>query len=105
MYLVRELMYCKPGKVKPMIRKFLRMNELGVAAGMPAMRIMTDFAGEQYWTIIAEMEVSSMDEWEKMMSGAPEGAAADAMKEMEELMKDYHDLVTGGRREIYKIEG
>jgi hypothetical protein len=26
------------------------------------------------------------------------------MKELENVMKDYHDLVQYGRREIYKIE-
>jgi hypothetical protein len=40
-----------------------------------------------------------------MMSGPPQGAEAAARKEMEELMKDYHDLVTKGKREIYRIEG
>jgi hypothetical protein len=29
----------------------------------------------------------------------------DLMKQMEPIMKDYHDLVDHGRREIYKIEG
>jgi len=27
------------------------------------------------------------------------------MKEMENIMKGYHDLVDHGRREIYRIEG
>ena len=63
MFLVREIMYCKPGKDKPMVQKFIKMNELGKDAGMPKMRIMTDFAGEQYWTIIAEMETSSLEEF------------------------------------------
>lgn len=107
MYLIREIMYCKPGKVKPMVQKFLQMNALGDAAGMPKMRIMTDFAGEQYWTVIAEMEVGSLDEFEKMMSTPPSEApgGAEAMKKMEEIMKDYHDLVIKGKREIFKIEG
>ena len=26
MLLVREIMYCKPGKVRPMVEKFLAMN-------------------------------------------------------------------------------
>jgi len=30
---------------------------------------------------------------------------ADEMKQYEELMKGYHDLVDHGKREIYKIEG
>jgi hypothetical protein len=38
-----------------------------------------------------------------MMSAPP--AAAEDMKELEEVMKGYHDLVDYGKREIYKIEG
>jgi hypothetical protein len=103
MLLVREVMYCKPGKVRPMVEKFLAMDKLGRKAGMPKMRIMTDFSAERYWTIVAEMEVQSVDEFERMMQGT--GQSQDDMKEMENLMKGYHDLVDYGRREIYKIEG
>ena len=35
----------------------------------------------------------------------PQQHSAEAMKEMEQLMVGYHDLVVKGRREIYKIEG
>jgi len=103
MLMIREIMYCKPGKVRPMVDKFLAMSKLGAKAGMPPMRVMTDFCAERYWTIVAEMEVASMDEFERMMSGA--GQNSEAMKEMENLMKDYHELVEYGRREVYKIEG
>jgi hypothetical protein len=103
MLLVREIMYCKPGKVRPMVEKFLAMNKLGAKVGMPTMRVMTDFCGERYWTLVAEMEVSSMDEFERLMQGAGQSEAA--MKEFETIMKDYHDLVEYGRREVYKIEG
>jgi len=64
---------------------------------------MTDFAAEQYWTVVAEMEVPDLGAFEKMMSN-PQGSADD-MKQMEELMKGYHDLVDHGKREIYRIEG
>jgi hypothetical protein len=104
-YLVREVMYCKPGQVRPLVEKFLAMSKLNEKAGMPRMRIMTDFCAEQYWTLVAEMEVPTLDAFEKMMSPTPQGPAADAMKEMEKVMKGYHDLVTRGKREIYKIEG
>ena len=103
MLLVREIMYCKPGKVRPMVEKFVAMDKLGRKAGMPKMRVMTDFCGERYWTIVAEIEVSSVDEFEKMMQGT--GQSAEAQKEMERLMEGYHDLIDFGRREIYKIEG
>ena len=35
----------------------------------------------------------------------PKGASAEDLKQFEELMKGYHDLVDHGRREIYKLEG
>ena len=102
MYLVREIMYCKPGKVRPMVEKFLAMNKMADRIGMPKMRVMTDFVADRYWTIVAEMEVESVDEFEKMNSN-PQGSPED-LKEMENLMKGYHDLVDYGKREIYKIE-
>jgi hypothetical protein len=104
MLLVREIMYCKPGKVRPMVKMFLEMNKLSEKLGMPKMRVMTDFVGERYWTIVSEMEVANMQAFEEMMSGM-NNKDSEAMKEMESLMKGYHDLVEYGRREVYKIEG
>ena len=102
MLLIREIMYCKPGKVRPMVEKFIAMDKLGHKAGMPKMRVLTNFCGERFWTIVAEMEVSSVDEFERMMQGTGQGK--EDQKEMERLMEGYHDLVDYGRREIYKIE-
>src|SRR5262245_56974598 len=102
MLLVRDIMYCKPGKVKGMVEKTLAMNKL-MKKSNQSMRVMTDFCGERFWTIVMEMEVPNMAAFEKMMSG--EGESAETMKEMEALMKGYHDLVDHGKREIYKIEG
>lgn len=103
MYVIREVFCCKPGMVRPLVEKFLAMNKLSERGGMPRMRVMTDFAGEQYWTLVAEMEVESLQAFESMMSGA--GQNAGDAKEMEEIMKGYHDLVVSGRREVFKIEG
>jgi hypothetical protein len=103
MLLIREVMYCKPGKVRPMVEKFLAMSKLNEKLGMGKMRIMTDFCAERYWTIVAEFEVASLAEFEGMMAG--EGMTEEAGKEMESLMKGYHDLVEWGKREVYKIEG
>ena len=103
MLLIRDIMYCKPGKVRAMVEKFLAMSKLSEKSGMPRMKIMTDFCAEQYWTVVAEMEVQDMASFEKMMSSPP-GSAEDA-KKFEEIMKGYHDLVDRGRREIYKLEG
>lgn len=103
MYLIRDVMYCKPGKVRAMADKFIAMSKLSAKVGMPPMRIMTDFCAEQYWTVVAEMEVADLQAFEKMMS-SPQGSAED-LKKMEEIMKGYHDLVDRGKREIYKLEG
>ena len=103
MYLVRDIMYCKPGKVRPMVERFLAMSKLSERAGMPRMRIMTDLFAERYWTVVSEIEVPSLQAFEEMFT-MPQASEAD-MKEFEALMKGYHDLVDHGKREIYKLEG
>ena len=103
MLLVREIMYAKPGKVRPLVEKFTTMSKMMEKAGMGKFRVMTDLCAERYWTIVAEMEVANLKAFDEMMSG--QGQNAEDMKKMEEVMKGYHDLVESGRREIYKIEG
>jgi hypothetical protein len=102
MLLIREVMYCKPGKVRPMVEKFLAMAKLTEKAGQGKMRVMTDFCAERYWTIVSEFEVPSMQAFEEMMQG--QGQSEEDTKQFEAIMKGYHDLVEFGRREIYKIE-
>lgn len=104
MLLVREIMHCKPGKVRPMVEKFVAMSTLMEKSGQGKMRIMTDFVAERYWTIVAEFEVASLDAFEKMMSGQDGSTDTETLKKMDELMKGYHDLVEFGRREVYKLE-
>ncbi|HEX7078454.1 MAG TPA: hypothetical protein VF363_08530 [Candidatus Eisenbacteria bacterium] len=104
MLLIREIMYCKPGKVRPLVEKFLAMSKLMQKTGMGKMRVLTDVSAEQYWTLVSEMEVTSLKAFEEMMAGPGPGQDAD-MKEFEKIMEGYHDLVERGRREIYKIEG
>lgn len=102
MLLIREVLHCKPGKVRPLVEKFKAMNKLQEKAGLARMRLMTDFTGERYWTMVAEFEVPSMKAFEEMMAGA--GQDPNSEKEFEEIMKGYHDLIETGRREVYKIE-
>ena len=103
MLLIREILYCRPGKVRPMVEKFLAMAKLSQASGQGTMRVMTDFSAERYWTIVSEFEVSDLQAFEDMMQG--KGMSEEASKEFERIMEGYHDLVEHGRREIYKIEG
>ena len=102
MYLVRDIMYCKPGKVRPLLEKFKQMAKMSDKVGMPRMRIMTDVSAERYWTVVSEMEVETLHAFEDMEK--MQGASPEDMKEFERIMSGYHDLVDHGRREIYRLE-
>jgi hypothetical protein len=98
MFLVRDIMYCKPGKVRAVADKFLTMAKSGKDMGLGNMRVMTDVSAERYWTVVAEVEVENLDAYEALSRQAM------ANQQMQEIMKGYHDLVDQGRREIYRIE-
>ena len=99
MLLIRDIMYCKPGKVRPMVEKFLAMAKLTEQKGMGKMRVLTDVSAERYWTVVAESEVPSLEAFAAM------NANSEQAKEFGEIMKGYHDLIDHGRREVYTIEG
>jgi hypothetical protein len=98
MLIVRDIMYCKPGKVRPMVEKFQAMRRLGEKMGFGSMRIMTDVCAERYWTIVVEIEVESVDAFAETSQKAMQN------KDFQEVMKGYHDLVDSGRREVYTLE-
>lgn len=102
MLLVREVMYCRPGKVRPMVEKSLAMAKLMEKLGMGRMRVTTDVATDRYWTTVMEFEMPSLQAFDDMMAG--KGMSEADGQEFEKIMKGYHDLVDHGRREIYKIE-
>ena len=102
MLLVRETMNCKPGKVRPLVEKFLAMSKLNEEIGLGKFRVMTDFSGGPYWTIVSEIEVESLQDFQDMMAG--KGMNEENMKKFEKIMEGYHDLVEKGGREIYKLE-
>ena len=99
MVLIREIFFCKPGQVRPMVEKFKAMNALTEKRGLGKSRIMTDISAERYWTVVSEWEVASLGAFEDMMKGS-----AMQGKEFEDVMKDYHTFVESGRREIYTVE-
>ena len=102
MLLIREVFHCRPGKVRALLEKFQAMNRIMAHAGQGTMRLMTDFTGERYWTLVAEFEAPGMAEFEKMMQGG--GMSEAGTKELERLMEGYHDLIDSGHREIYRLE-
>ena len=98
MFLIRDIMYCRPGKARAMVDKFVALSKMGPQMGMGPMRIMTDVSAERYWTVVSEMEVESLEEYTETSRKTME------IKEVQDVMKGYHDLVDHGRREIYMIE-
>jgi hypothetical protein len=81
-----------------MVDKFKAMNAVSVKMGMPSGRIMTDLSAERYWTVVLDWEVKSLKDFEEMMAKSMQAT------ELEAIMKDYHELVESGRREIYILE-
>ena len=98
MFLIRDIMYCRPGKARAMVDKFVALSKMGQQMGFGPMRVMTDVSAERYWTVVSEMEVESLEEYTETSRKTME------IKEVQDVMKGYHDLVDHGRREIYMIE-
>ena len=48
MFLVRDIMYCKPGNARQMVEKFQALSRLSSQMGFGAMRVMTDVSAERY---------------------------------------------------------
>jgi hypothetical protein len=97
MYLVRDIFNAKPGKAKDLVAKFKALEPYMTEMGMKGMRVMTDAVAD-YWTVVAESEVESLDEYFDM--GRRERGDA----RIGEIMQGYMDLVEGGRREVFRIE-
>jgi hypothetical protein len=96
--LIRDIVYCKPGKVRSMAEKFLAVAGLYEQLGMGSIRVVTDVSAERYWTVVSEIEVESLEAY-RAMEKDPRAAG-----KMEQIMDGYHELVDHGRREIYVIE-
>jgi hypothetical protein len=98
MYLIRDIMYCKPGKARAMVDKFVAFAKISQKMGFGAMRVMTDMSAERYWTVVSEMEVDNLEQYVESSRRTME------IKEIQDVMKGYHDLLDHGRREIYVVE-
>jgi hypothetical protein len=97
MYVIREIVNCRPGKVRPMIEKFRALSDALEEMGQEPLRLLTDVSGEPFWTLVAETTVERVDDFftyeQELMS----------KESLREVMADYHELVREGRREIYRI--
>jgi len=98
MYVIREVLNCKPGKVGHMVEKFRSISTVLKEMGHEPLRVLTDVAGEPYWTVVAEVSVEKIDDFFAMEQNLM------ANETLRKTMADYHDLVDRGRREIYRLE-
>ena len=96
MYLVRDTFNCKPGMAKELVKKFKQTIPFMEEQNLKNVKIMTDVASN-YWTVVLEGEVNSLAEFENRRGFT-------SKQEVQEIMKDYMNLVEGGRREIFQIE-
>ncbi|MDE3056967.1 MAG: hypothetical protein KGJ59_03310 [Bacteroidota bacterium] len=98
MYIIRDIFTAKPGQASKLARLFRK------AFGPDSnTRIMTDMVGD-YNTVVAEMQVKSLAEFEKQMEDYKAGKPDPTMdpKAAEELSK-YTEMYLTGRREIFQI--
>ena len=98
MYVIREVLHCKPGKVRQMVEKFRQLSAVLKDMGQEPMRLLTDVTGEPFWTIVAEARVEKIDDFFAVEQKLT------ANESVRKVMADYHDLVESGRREIYRVE-
>ena len=98
MYVIREVVHCKPGKVRQMVEKFRGISTVLTEKGQEPLRLLTDVTGGPFWTIVAEAKVEAIEDFFAMEQQLT------ANETLRKTMADYHDLVESGRREIYRIE-
>lgn len=99
MYMVRDIVHCRPGKVRLMVEKFRSISTVMQEMGHSAPRLLTDASGERFWTVVIEVSVATIEDFFAMEQSIM------AHESIRKTMADYHDLVDNGRREIYRIEG
>jgi len=97
MYVIRDVFQTKPGQAKALVNIFKNAATFMQSMGVKQTRILTDTVSS-YWTVVLEIEVDTMEEYFQQLEGRKSN------KEMADAMKGYMDLVTGGHREIFKVE-
>ena len=62
MYMVREVINCKPGKVSVLANKFTAVGEIMRTMDLEPHRLYTDLSGEPFWTLVVEREYETLDQ-------------------------------------------
>lgn len=98
MYVIREVFTAKPGQASKLAKLFKKAfgNEANT-------RVMTDVVGN-YNTVVMEMQVKSVGEFEQMMEDYKSGKVESRMDpKVADEMSRYTEMYLTGRREIYQL--
>jgi hypothetical protein len=98
MIMVREVLNCRPGRVRDLVEKFKALGDVMREMGEEPFRIYTDVAGEPFWTVVLERDYASVEESLALEERVMKEEAAQA------AMEGYHELLRSGRRELYRVE-
>ena len=98
MVIIREVFTAKPGQASKLAKLFKK------AFGSDStVRVMTDIVGD-YNTVVTEMQVNSLAEFEKQMEDYKAGKPDPKMNpEVAEELSKYTEMYLTGRREIFQI--
>lgn len=97
MIIIREVITAKPGQASKLAKLFKK-----VFKGQEGAQIMTDLVGN-YNTVVVEMPVKSLAEFEKQMEEVKSGKPDPTMDpKVAEEMSHYTEMYLTGRREIYQ---
>jgi hypothetical protein len=97
MYMVREVLYCRPGKIGELVERFKALGEVMKEMEYEPFRLLTDVSGERFWTLVLESEFETLDGFREMEAHVLSDTRAQS------AMTGYHDLVESGRREVYTV--
>ncbi len=98
MLIIREIFTAKPGQAGRLAKLFKK----GFTGDN--VRVMTDMVGD-YNTVIVEMKVDSLAEFERQMEDYKSGKPDPNMnQEVAEEMSKYTEMYLHGKREIWRVE-
>ncbi len=98
MLIIREVFTAKPGQASKLAKLFKK-----AFGADPNTRVMTDMAGD-YNTVVVEVQVNSLAEFEKQMEEYKSGKPDPKMDpKVAEEMSKYTEMYLTGRREIFQI--
>lgn len=97
MIIIREVITAKPGQASKLAKLFRK-----VFSGQQGVQVMTDLVGN-YNTVVVEMPVKNLAEFEKQMEEVKSGKPDPNMDpKVAEEMSHYTEMYQTGRREIYQ---